>query len=56
MNKIMNISILILVITVIIPLVLVAMNKIRMDIAALIIALILGLCQLAGLQMVGASH
>ena len=52
----MNLSILLLILTVSIPLFLVVFNKIRMDIAALIIASLLGVYQLAGLQMVGAAN
>jgi di/tricarboxylate transporter len=49
----MNVPILLLVITVIIPMILVAINKIRMDVAALLIAFLLGIYQLAGLSILG---
>ena len=52
----MNLSILLLILTIVIPLLLVVFNKIRMDIAALIIASLLGVYQLAGLQIVGAAN
>jgi di/tricarboxylate transporter len=49
----MSLPILLLIFTVLIPMILVGFNKIRMDIAALLIACLLGIYQLMGLQMVG---
>ncbi len=45
-----------LIIIVIVPLVFVSLNRLRMDLAALLIALSLGLGQLLGLQMLGAAN
>ena len=44
-----------LAVTVLIPLILVVVNKLRMDVAALLIACLLGIYQLAGLQMVSTA-
>jgi di/tricarboxylate transporter len=52
----MSLSIFLLLITVLVPLILVGINKLRMDIAALLIACLLGIYQLTGLQMVGHSN
>ena len=45
-----------LIIVVSVPLVFVGLNRLRMDIAALLIALILGLGQFVGLGLLGAAH
>ncbi len=52
----MSLSIFLLVVTVLIPLILVGLNKLRMDIAALLIACLLGVYQLIGIQMVGNAN
>jgi di/tricarboxylate transporter len=52
----MSLSIFLLLITVLVPLMLVGLNKLRMDIAALLIACLLGIYQLTGLQMVGNAN
>ncbi len=52
----MSLSIILLIITITIPILLVAFNKLRMDVAALVIACLLGFFQLTGLQMVGEAH
>ena len=52
----MSLSIILLVVTVLLPLILVGLNKLRMDIAALLIACLLGVYQLIGIQMVGNAN
>ncbi len=52
----MSLSIFLLLITVLVPLILVGINKLRMDIAALLIACLLGIYQLTGLQMVAHAN
>ena len=52
----MSLSIILLVVTVLLPLILVGLNKLRMDIAALLIACLLGVYQLIGVQMVGNAN
>ncbi len=54
--QISDLSILLLVLTAGIPLFLVVMNKLRMDIAGLLIAVLLGVYQLLGLQILGPAH
>lgn len=44
-----------LVLILLVPLVLVAMNRLRMDVAALLIAALLGLCQLLGMGMIAGA-
>ncbi len=51
----MDSSNILLIVTISLALLLVVLNKIRMDVAALIIACLLGIYQLAGLQMVGPA-
>ncbi len=52
----MTLPVILLIITISIPILLVAVNKLRMDVAALTIACLLGIYQLAGLQMVGSVN
>lgn len=52
----MNMTIWLLLLIVLIPILLVAFNKIRMDLAALLIAALLGIFQLAGFGMLGPAN
>lgn len=52
----MHLTIWLLLFTVLIPILLVAFNKIRMDLAALIIAVLLGIFQLVGFGMLGPAN
>jgi di/tricarboxylate transporter len=52
----MDLTIWLLLLTVLIPIMLVAFNKIRMDLAALLIAALLGIFQLAGFGMLGPAN
>jgi len=49
----MTLTQILLVVIVIIPLALVMMNRLRMDVAALLIAALLGMCQFLGAGMIG---
>lgn len=52
----MNIPIILLLITILVPTILVVFNKLRMDVSAMLIAGLLGIYQLAGLPMVGKAN
>ena len=49
-------SITLLILTAVIPFLLVVLNKLRMDLAGLLIAVLLGFYQLVGLQVLGPAH
>ncbi len=52
----MTVAQILLIVIVVAPLILVTVNRLRMDLAALLIALLLGVSQLAGLSMLGAAN
>ena len=55
-RNVMTLSQLLLVVVVAVPLVLVSLNRLRMDVAALLIAVLLGVAQFLGLGMLGAAR